>query len=151
MSSRKFIRAFAITAVVGICMLATSEPAFAQDKAVQIKLGKYEYMGQCAACHGPHGKGDGPVAEVLTQKPSDLTRIAKSYGGTFPTDEIYQIIDGRKMSSPHGDRQMPVWGFRYMESAVAQAGKVPHDVDAQELMEGRITALVQYLESIQAK
>lgn len=151
MSSRKFLRAFAITAAVGACMLTTSEQAFAQDKAVQIKLGEYEYMGQCAACHGPHGKGNGPVAEVLTQKPSDLTQIAKKYGGTFPTDEIYRIIDGRKMINPHGDRQMPVWGFRYMESAVEQAGKVPHDVDAQELVEGRITALVQFLESIQEK
>lgn len=151
MSSQKLLRVFATAAVAGTCMFLASKPASAMENATQIKLGEYEYMGQCAACHGPHAKGDGPVAEVLTQKPADLTQISKKYGGTFPADEVYRIIDGTKMINPHGDRQMPVWGFRYMESATAQAGAVPHDVDAQELVAGRITSLVQFLESIQAK
>ena len=151
MRSSKVLQALAIGAVATACALAISGTAVAQNNAVQIELGKYEYMGQCAACHGPNGKGDGPVAEVLTKKPSDLTQIAQRSGGAFPADQIYQIIDGRKMINPHGDRQMPVWGYRYMESAIEKAGKVPHDVDAQELVEGRITALVHYLKSIQAK
>lgn len=151
MTSQKSLRAFAITALAGTCMLAASTQASALETATQVKLGEYEYTGHCAACHGPNGKGNGPVAEVLTQKPSDLTQISKRYGGTFPTDEVYRIIDGRKMINPHGDRQMPVWGFRYTESAVKEAGTVPHDVNAQELVEGRITALVEFLKSIQAK
>ena len=95
--------------------------------------------------------GNGPVAEVLSTKPSDLTRIAKDFEGLFPEEHIYKVIDGRVMINPHGDKQMPVWGFRYLSEAQSRAGEVPHDVDTQAMVFGRITALVRYLESIQAE
>lgn len=124
-------------------------PALALDEDAQIKLGEMEYMTSCASCHGPKGIGDGPVAEVLTQKPSDLTRIAENLGGTFPRDEVYRVIDGRKMITVHGDRMMPVWGYRYLSRAIERSQEVPHDVDVQAMVLGRITALVLYLESMQ--
>ena len=40
--------------------------ANALEESAQIKLGQMEYVGSCAACHGANGKGDGPVAEVLS-------------------------------------------------------------------------------------
>lgn len=130
---------------------ATSQPASALDKEAQLKLGEYEYMANCASCHGASGKGDGPVAEVLATKPNDLTQITANYSGTFPEDHIYDVISGQNMVNPHGSRDMPVWGPRYWQTATAMAAEVPHDVDAQALVHGRITALVQYLESIQAE
>ena len=107
-------------------------------------------MANCASCHGSGGRGDGPVAEVLTTKPSDLTQITAQYSGTFPADEIYRAISGQNMINPHGSREMPVWGPRYWALAADQAASVPHDVDMQAMVHGRITALVQYIESLQA-
>ena len=123
----------------------------ALDMDVQLQIGELEYLGYCASCHGASGQGDGPVAEVLSTPPSDLTMISKAYSGTFPADEVYRAINGTDMINPHGDRMMPVWGPRYWVIAEDRAGSVPHDVDAQALVHGRITALVQYIESLQAE
>ncbi|MCG6903955.1 MAG: cytochrome c [Rhodobacter sp.] len=140
----------ASAAVIAFGLLIPGSAAYALDDEAQIKLGESEYMSNCAACHGPHGMGDGPVAEVLSTKPSDLTQISKKFEGKFPREHIYAVVDGQKMINPHGDRLMPVWGPRYWSLAEQRAGEVPHDVDAAAMVHGRITALVRYLESIQA-
>ncbi|MFD1343947.1 c-type cytochrome [Litorisediminicola beolgyonensis] len=132
-----------------LLLLATAVPGRALDEASQVALGKTEYIAHCAACHGAGGKGDGPVAEVLAKKPLDLTRISARYSGQFPRDAVQQVIDGRNMINPHGDRGMPVWGNRYFQSAMSLAEGVPHDVDVQALAFGRVAALVTYLEAIQ--
>ncbi|SIT00450.1 Cytochrome c, mono-and diheme variants [Roseivivax lentus] len=135
-------------ALIGLML---SSPAAAFDREAQVKLGQSEYMAHCASCHGASGGGDGPVAEVLANKPPDLTAITARYSGTFPEEAIRQLIDGRNMINPHGDRGMPVWGYRYFQSATERAAGVPHDVDAQALAFGRVSALVTYLESIQTE
>lgn len=132
-----------------LAVFFSGSTADALDEAAQIKLGEMEYMANCASCHGLGGKGDGPVAEVLTTKPSDLTQIRARYSGTYPADEIYRAINGQNMINPHGSREMPVWGPRYWRLASDQATSVPHDVDMQAMVHGRITALVQYIESLQ--
>ncbi len=150
MSFTKTIGFGARLLAVGCLALTAAGPVNALDKETQIKLGEHEYMASCSSCHGADGMGGGPVAEVLTDRPSDLTQISSRYSGVFPSDQIYDVISGLEMLNPHGDRQMPVWGPRYWQSAEARAGTVPHDVDAQALVHGRIMALVQYLESIQS-
>lgn len=150
MNARKPFQTIALTVgfvAAGVMLCADNSQAL--EEQAQIALGKAEYMAHCASCHGEKGKGNGPVAEVLQQKPTDLTQLAKKYSGSFPQDELYRVIDGRKMINPHGDRQMPVWGHRFMVGAVQRSGEVPHEVNAQALVHGRITALIQYLESIQ--
>ena len=136
-------------AALAVLSALGAEQSVALDMKTQLKIGEIEYMGYCASCHGASAKGDGPVAEVLSTPPSDLTMISKAYSGTFPADEVYRAINGTNMINPHGDRMMPVWGPRYWEIAEERAGSVPHDVDAQALVHGRITALVQYIESLQ--
>ena len=134
----------------GIWVIASANVSMALDEATQLKLGEIEYMANCASCHGVRGSGDGPVAEVLTTKPSDLPQITTEYNGVYPTDEVYRVINGLNMINPHGSREMPVWGPRYWESASERSSSVPHDIDMQAMVHGRITALVQYIESIQA-
>lgn len=146
-----FSRILVHTAAAAAVTVAFSGAVFAADDATELKLGEMEYMSQCASCHGPKGHGDGPVAAVLKTAPPDLTMITSRYSGTFPTDQIVMMIDGRNMINPHGDRNMPVWGDRYFTAAVERAQSVPHDVDAQAMALGRVTALVSYLESIQAE
>ena len=146
---RHIILSAAVIAGFGILFSYSSVSAL--DKAAQLKLGQMEYMSNCAACHGGDAKGGGPVAAVLSVKPSNLTQISKSFNGKFPNEQIYKVIDGREMISPHGDTDMPVWGHRYMTMAHKIDNAVPHDVDVQALAFGRITSLVQYLESIQTQ
>lgn len=72
----------------------------------------------CASCHGPRGKGDGPVAASLKRLPPDLTTIAVRHEGRFPTDSLERFVAGDGEAPPaHGSREMPVWGpiFRSLE------------------------------------
>jgi mono/diheme cytochrome c family protein len=46
------------------------------------------FYNNCASCHGTDGKGNGPLGQVLTIRPANLTIIAKNTGGKFPADKI---------------------------------------------------------------
>ncbi|GAB4361011.1 MAG: cytochrome c [Immundisolibacter sp.] len=98
----------------------------------------YEY---CASCHGPMGRGDGPVADELKTRPADLTQLAKKNGGHFPYARVRAIIDGRGHEvGIHGPAEMPVWGQRFSEAG---------NTDPQ--VRGKILNIVDYLASIQEK
>ena len=145
---------FGAAVITGCAILLSFGSVNALDTKTQLKLGEMEYLSSCGSCHGQHAKGDGPVASVLSVKPSDLTLISKKFAGKFPEEYIYKIIDGREIINPHGDSAMPVWGHRFtvMEYEAADAIAYPlQDVDTQSLVFGRIMSLVGYLESIQTK
>jgi len=78
--------------------------------AHDINSGKADYESYCTACHGNGGKGDGPRSKELRTKPPDLTLIAQKNGGVFPTDIVYQTIDGTRTHRSHANYEMPVWG-----------------------------------------
>ena len=65
-------------------------------------LGIVEYEISCMPCHGINGRGDGPKARTLVTPPADLTQIARSNGGAFPTKRIAEMIDGRSIVGTHG-------------------------------------------------
>ena len=95
----------------------------------------------CAPCHGPTGKGDGPVAAALKTAPSDLTVLARRNGGIFPTADVTSFILGTGRPLPaHGPGDMPVWGpiFRALEASDPRA-KV------------RVDNIVAYIASIQGR
>jgi mono/diheme cytochrome c family protein len=96
----------------------------------------------CASCHGREGKGDGPVAPFFKLAPPDLTGLSRRSGGNFPTERVRRIVDGREVVSPHGARQMPVWG---LELAMA-AGDTSQ---GRQQAEKSIAMLVDYLKTIQ--
>jgi len=113
-------------------------------------IGADEYRTSCLACHGADGRGNGPTAQYLKVKPSDLTKISKNNGGSFPFAKIMRIIDGRDKKASirlHGSA-MPLWGSRYRYEAVL-SGENP---GYSELLAGiRILKLVIYIQSIQQK
>lgn len=129
---------------VTISLLAAtivSSSAFAQGK---YDFGKREYESSCASCHGEKGKGDGAMREFLTKPPSDLTTLTKRNGGVFPTNRVYETIDGRTsvMIGSHGAREMPIWGNVFRSDDMQ-----PRDWYARD----RISSLVDYLSRIQEK
>lgn len=113
-------------------------------------LGRVQYEASCASCHGMRGIGDGPVRAYLTKAPSDLTTLSRRYGGVFPNQMVWEVIDGRTSTDigPHGSREMPVWGIEYRRQALQYPGVV---AQPEWAVRGRIVALLDYLASIQSK
>lgn len=123
---------------------STDEAQVEQDTTVSmdpIASGRDAYMNFCASCHGEDGKGNGPVADVMSVQPADLTLIREHNDGTFPVDSIYAYIDGRADVQAHGTREMPVWGNVWSE---VDGAPIP-----QERVDRRIRLLVEYIRSIQ--
>jgi mono/diheme cytochrome c family protein len=128
--------------VVLPAVLAVSGLVAGQEKpSVPQVSGSYVFRAYCASCHGPEGRGDGPLAEDLRYRPANLTLIAKRNGGEFPTELVVRIVDGRKRVRGHGGPDMPVWGdaFRNVDAGFDEAA-------AQE----KIRAVVDHLKTIQA-
>ncbi|HTY55744.1 MAG TPA: c-type cytochrome [Candidatus Binataceae bacterium] len=119
--------------------------AFAQQK-LGAPPGKGSFVRYCASCHGVDGKGDGPMASMLSTKPSDLTQLAKKNNGTFPALKVADIIDGRNNVSAHGTPDMPVWGERFAET---ESGSGSHT--QQTAIRERIQLIIRYINHIQEK
>ncbi len=60
--------------------------------------GKEVYDGQCAACHGKSGEGDGPAAMVFDPKPTDLTDA--DYMGTLTREALLKVLADGKGDMP---------------------------------------------------
>ena len=130
----------AMLALSGIC-----STALAADKT---GVGKLEYQSNCASCHGNDGRG-GAYVDFLKVTPPDLTQLSKKNGGVFPLERVYNVIDGRQEVKAHGPRDMPIWGRDYQ----IKAGKYYVDIgyDPEAYVRGRILALIDYLNRLQAK
>jgi mono/diheme cytochrome c family protein len=100
------------------------------------------YMENCAQCHGPSGKGDGPWAADFTPPPSDLTQLSED--GSFPRARVLSVIDGYDRTGIPG-KEMPEFGL------LLQGDTVPVDVGDGVLTPTPrpLAALLVYLESIQ--
>jgi len=104
--------------------------------------GERLYQVSCAGCHGANARGNGPVSPLLGATVPDLTLLASRRGGSFPADEVYQIIDGQADLTAHGPRHMPVWGYEFF-------GNDPDDEVAHRQATEKIERLVRFLQSIQ--
>jgi len=98
---------------------------------------------------GPQGKGDGPMAQVLTVKPADLTRIAERNGGVFPDERVFRTISGLDIPPAHGTREMPVWGDLFLGEALEDSVSMEDARNAAAQVTQRINRLIAYLKTIQ--
>ena len=113
----------------------------AQAPPVKVALdGPSVYKAFCAPCHGVDGRGKGPSAQALKNKPSDLTALAKNNKGMFPRQTIQDLITKGGTWQAHGSKEMPVWGPVFLAA----------DGD-DKIAYAHIYNLVTYLESIQVK
>jgi mono/diheme cytochrome c family protein len=133
---KRFLSATFLAAI----WLASTPAAFAAD--LSTSSGAQLYRSYCASCHGTGGEGDGPVAPFFKLQPPDLTLIARRSGGAYPAERVRRIIDGREIVSPHGAREMPVWGIGFAMITNDPSG-------ANATPEAAIERLVEYLRTIQ--
>ncbi len=113
--------------------------------AQEMSYGQAEYLNSCVACHGPDGKGDGPLADELMKRPADLTRLSEKNEGRFPYSRVFAVIDGRYVVPAHGERDMPVWGRQFLEDDIKVYGPSGGEIVTTE----RIHELAGYVESLQ--
>ena len=116
-------------------------------------LGKQLFQSNCATCHGLSGKGDGPKSQTLPTKPANLTILAKKNGGVFPTQRVYEVIDGRLEVAAHGPRTMPVWGKELQvnlpDLPEGNSGYFGLFDFRESTVRDRIQALIDYLVQLQ--
>ncbi|HUE86101.1 MAG TPA: c-type cytochrome [Vicinamibacterales bacterium] len=137
-----WVACLASAALFGVTLMA-GEPRATREQAApnHAALGGYLFKTYCATCHGTTARGDGPLADSMRRRPSNLTEISKRNKGAYPKDLVYRIIDGRQKVSGHGGPDMPVWGDAFMRTA---------DTTDEASVKHRIQALVDYLETVQA-
>lgn len=130
--------------VLGVTLVAAERPGTVvqPQPGTRAPIGSYLFKTYCASCHGTSARGDGPLADAMRRRPSDLTQIAKRNNGAFAAQMVYQIIDGRQPVRGHGGPDMPVWGDAFLRTS---------DTADEASVQQRIQALVDYLESIQAR
>jgi len=132
--------------LVAILMVAFAGATLGQ---VRSELGKREYVSNCAVCHGLTGKGDGSYFELLKTRVPDITTMTERNKGVFPTERMFQIIDGREMPKSHGTRDMPIWGQEYLQKAAGYYGESPYDPEVYVRV--RILSLIDYIYALQTR
>jgi mono/diheme cytochrome c family protein len=103
--------------------------------------GKEMFNSYCAVCHGKDGKGSGPAASAMKTPPIDVTLLAQKNGGKYPASHVAAVLRGQAITPSHGNQDMPVWGPLFSSISHGNEGQVQQ----------RITNLVNYIESLQAK
>ncbi len=129
----------ACLSVFGVCQ--RKEIRHVPVKATSPASGPGMYTTYCAVCHGIDGKGKGPAAEALKVPPTDLTMLAKKYGGKYPSDHVANAIRGDLRLSAQGSKEMPVWGDLFWGMSEGHGSEV----------QLRVKNLNKYIESLQAK
>jgi hypothetical protein len=125
-----------MVAVLGTALVAARPAPPALDESP----GSDDFRTYCAPCHGPSGKGDGVLVPRMSSVPSDLTLLGRQNGGLFPSGRVSRAIDGRRPAKAHGP--MPAW---------AEAFREPADERGKEAVKKRIQAIVDHVETLQAK
>lgn len=136
--------ALAAATLLAAILFATTVHTAGPDQAPpnNAAMGADLYRMYCASCHGVTARGDGPLASSMRRTPPNLTEITKRQKGAYPKELIFKIIDGRQRVPGHGGPDMPVWGDAFMRTS---------DSSTRNSVEFRIQALVDYLETIQAR
>jgi mono/diheme cytochrome c family protein len=113
------------------------------------ELGRIQYAASCAQCHGPDGRGDGPIAGTLRVAPPDLTGLARANGGVFPFSRVYAVIETGGGVSAHGSSEMPAWGDRFAVDALLADGVAVPPEEQPAFARARILALIDHLAGLQ--
>jgi len=99
-----------IAACAALAVLIVPATSLASDAAA----GKAKYDMFCASCHGPTGKGDGPVAIAIKPPPRDFSEGAFKYdtdeSGEAGTDADLKNVISNGAAKYGGNMMMAPWG-----------------------------------------
>lgn len=124
------------------CLSMCAVTAQAQDG--DIDAGAGHYFSLCATCHGDAAKGGGPMTDVLTVAPPDLTALKRTNDGVFPTVRVAFRIDGRDSLAAHGG-PMPLFGRLFEGENVMIEGETGQPV----LIARGIADIIAWLKTVQ--
>jgi mono/diheme cytochrome c family protein len=108
-------------AAAGLLAIATSGGAQTKLDKRAAADGRTTYVRYCVSCHGPQGKGDGPLAKDLRVAVPDLTTLATRTGGTFPYDRVVRVVTKGSEVRGHGTDDMPAWGTAFRRTEGTEA------------------------------
>ncbi|WP_425092062.1 c-type cytochrome [Tropicimonas sp. S265A] len=108
------------------------------------EVGRQVFRDYCVTCHGMEGRGDGPMTQVLTIQPPDITRLSADNDGVFPISRVVAQIDGRVPVLGHGG-PMPIFGPVFE----GQAGALDSETGTPILTSETMVEVVEYLKSLQ--
>lgn len=97
------------------------------------------YVRYCASCHGPAGRGDGPLANDLRVPVPDLTTLSTRGSGAYPYERVVRIVESGELLRGHGNADMPAWG---------DAFKRTKGIDPETPLEA-VRSLAHYVWSLQ--
>ena len=137
-----FIFAATLAAGVGYANQSTGVKVLPVTRT-RANSGQQMYTSYCASCHGVDGRGNGPAASSLKQRPADLSVLARNNGGVFPSKHVTAVLQFGSRVSAHGDVSMPVWG--------PVLGKLDGGAPESEAGALRISNIGRYIETLQVK
>jgi mono/diheme cytochrome c family protein len=123
----------------GFAMVGAAVGGEARHDTGKAAKGTVAYTRYCVSCHGPAGRGDGPLARDLSTPVPDLTTLAARSGGTFPYDRVVKVVTHGETLKGHGSPDMPAWGDVFKNTEGTHAPTV----------EAAIENLVHYVWSLQ--
>ncbi len=112
--------------------------------ATEVETGRANYNSLCAGCHGPTGKGDGPAAAGLAERPADLTQISARNGGVYPLVEVMAKIDGYAKGEPHYGAMPAFWPLLEGRTVLVETDEGVLTPTPEPLL-----ALAEYIETLQ--
>ena len=130
----------AVLSLAAVVLTTTIAQAAAQDR----EAGRQIFRDYCVTCHGMEGRGDGPMTQVLTINPPDLTLLTSDNNGVFPVSRVVARIDGRMPVLGHGG-PMPVFGDLFE----GQSGALDSETGAPILTSQPMVDVVTYLLDLQ--
>jgi mono/diheme cytochrome c family protein len=111
----------AVVSLACLLLVAASQAQTIQSPGTflgESLVGRDSFEAYCASCHGPTGRGDGPVGTALKRRPADLTLLTARNARRFPREEVTRVLTGEgRTVAAHGTTEMPIWGplFRVFE------------------------------------
>ncbi len=100
------------TLIAGALLMSLARPVDAAPEPPPAFEGRRLFTSYCQLCHGPEGKGDGPLAVKRNMHPADLTVTVRSRSDTVLRKIISgdgrQTITGRDRHNIISD-SMPAW------------------------------------------
>ena len=83
------------------------------------ELGARLYAMYCATCHGPEGRGDGPIAQTLVPRPAD--HGSAEYMATLSDEQLYLVIEKGGAAAGKSPLMAP-WGGILSDSDIRDVG-----------------------------